>query len=72
MPTRSRSFEVKAEIATGTSCRFCSRFSAVTTSSSIVVFAPAAAAVAVGRVCASDGPEIAAAATQPAANTLNL
>jgi len=37
MPTRSRFSAVNAEIATGTSCRLASRFSAVTTSSSIVL-----------------------------------
>ena len=36
MPTMSRFSEVKADTATGTSCSDCSRFSAVTTSSSRV------------------------------------
>jgi len=44
MPRRSRFAEVKAEMATGMSCRLCSRFSAVTTSSSMVLLAAAAAA----------------------------
>jgi hypothetical protein len=37
MPMTSRVLSVNAEMATGTSCRFCSRFSAVTTSSSMVL-----------------------------------
>ena len=44
MPIRSRFSEVKAEMATGTSCRLCARFSAVTTSSSMVLLAAAAVA----------------------------
>ena len=42
IPTRSRFSDVKAEMATGTSCRLCSRFSAVTTSSSMVLVLVAA------------------------------
>ncbi len=45
IPIRSRRSEVKAETATGTSCRLCARFSAVTTSSSMVLLAAAVAPV---------------------------
>lgn len=41
MPITSRVLSVKAEIATGMSWRFCSRFSAVTTSSSMVLLVAA-------------------------------
>ena len=47
MPIRSRFSEVNAVMATGTSCRLCSRFSAVTTSSSMVLVEAAAAAAVV-------------------------
>src|SRR5947207_8327390 len=52
IPTRSRRSDEKAEMATGTSCRLCSRFSAVTTSSSMVLVDAAAAAVVAWRDCA--------------------
>ena len=62
IPSLSRFSAVKTEIATGTSWRLCSRFSAVTTSSSRVL---AAATVALSRVWAKAGGPRPAASIAP-------
>ena len=71
MPTMSRLAEVKAETATGTSCSDCSRFSAVTTSSSISL-PPDAAASAGAAACASAacGSAVRAKAEAPRASSV--
>src|SRR4051812_47996660 len=56
-PWMSRCLEVKAEMAIGTCCRFCSRFSAVTTISPTGIDAPGLlAATCVGRSSAQAHP----------------
>ena len=52
IPIKSRRAEVKAETATGTSCRLCARFSAVTTNSSMVLVDAAWVAVLPVWACA--------------------